>query len=366
MQLQPLRLAAGLIAAVLLLVGAPALAKEESKIRLPLERVAPSAAPSARGFARVTLTPWRTVLHLHVRGLEPSTEYIVTFNGEEFTRFTTWGNGKTNRFFDLTTDGVGGVPMDPRGTLLAVNDGTEDILAGVVSGPMEPRRTRAKEWTELEAQGAPAGRAFARFHRTPNGFMRFAVIVRGGDSQSDYEVFLDGAPLGTISTNSGGWGRLFFRGNPDKANPGGGNRWWQPLTFDPRYGLIEIVQNGTVAFSGPMAAQIAGLNDCDPDQVEVALTGATADGTVRYGVGDDCDDQVAIEAAMLAQGAYDVELNDVVIGTLTVGVDGTGALVFETQPESGELLLDFALQSGDVVEVVDPATATTELSATIP
>ena len=359
--------AAWIAAALVLLCAAPALGKEESKIWLPLERVDPQVHPRTRAFVRVFLTEWQTVLHLHATHLDPSTEYIVTLDGEEFARFTTWQNGNANRLFNLLTDATDGEPTDPRGKLLAVNDGTTDLLAGVVSGPMEPRATRAKEWTQLQAEDdETTGVAFGRFHLRPNGFMTFAVIVRGV-LRGDYEVFLDGDPIGTISTNPGGWGRLFFRGHPNDHGQGGnGRRPWETLTFDPRYKLIEVVHEGVLVFSGPMKAQIAGLNVCMSDQTQVMLSGPGGQGSLRFGTGEDCDDQVAIEVSMMVAGDYDVELNDVPTATLSVGMDGTGMVVFESHPEDGELPLTFALQPGDLVEVVDPMTLTTQLSTTVP
>lgn len=359
-----------MVAGLLLLASAPALAKEESKIKLRLDNVATGTDARARGWARVMLDANRTLLHIKVRRLQPSTEYIVTFNGVEFDRFTTAGNGHANVKFDLMGDGATVLPTDPRGQLLAINDGTEDVLAGVVSGPMEPRWIIAKEWTDLEPEAAVTGRAFARFRRNPNGLMIFVVGLRHLTPRTDYDVLLDGALLGTISTNGAGNGALRFKGRPSGAKGGpkfNPRRKWQPLPEDPRYRLIEVLEGGTtLVFSGPMEAQIAGLNDCVADLTEVAMTGASGSGAVRHGVGDDCDDVVEVEVAGLAEGDYDLQVNSVSVATLAVAADGTGSLVFESDPESGEELLDFTLQSGDVVDVVDTVATSVVLSATLP
>ena len=357
------------LAVVALLLGTPALAKEASKIKLRLENVSSGADSRARGWVRVKLDHRRTILHMKVRRLQPDTEYIITFNGVEFTRFTTRRNGHANERFDLLTDGAGLAPMDPRGKLLAINDGTSDVLAGVVSGPMEPRWIIVKEWTDLEPEAGVDGRALARFRRNPNGLMRFVVVLKHV-TPGDYDVLLDGALLGTISTNRAGVGRLRFRGRPAKAMGGpkpNPRRKWQPLTEDPRYRLLEVLQDGTtLVFSGPMEAQIDGLNSCTASLTDVALTGTTGSGNVSFGTGDDCDEVVVVDVAGLAEGDYDLQVNATSVGTLSVAADGTGSLVFESDPETGEQLLDFTLQTGDVVDVVDPVTTTAVLTATIP
>jgi hypothetical protein len=186
----------------------------------------------------------------------------------------------------------------------------------------------------------------------------------------DYDVLLDGALLGTISTNAAGVGKLRFRGKPSKAMGGpkpNPNRKWQPLTEDPRYRLLEVLQDGTtLVFSGLMEAQVDGLNSCAPALTDVALTGTSGSGNVSFGTGDDCDEVVVVDVAGLVAGDYDLQVNAASVGTLTVAADGTGSIVFESDPEAGEQLLSFTLQTGDTVDVVDPVALTAVLSATIP
>lgn len=358
-----------LVILALVVGSAPALAKESSKIKLRLDNVSGGLDADAKGWVKVRLDESRALLHVKVKRLEPSTEYVITFNGLEFARFTTQGNGHANEKFDLLTDPTAMEPMDPRGKLLAISDGTDDILAGVVSGPMEPSWIIAKEWTELDPEPGVDGRALARFMRLPNGLAKFVIklkhVVPG-----DYEIYLDGAFLADLSTNAGGVGKVRFRGKPSKAKGGpkaNPHRKWQPLTEDPRYRLIEVYHEGsTLVFSGPMEAQIAGLNDCTADLTELALTGATGSGLLRFGTGEDCDDVVEVEVSGLAEGDYDLQVNTVSVGTLSVAADGTGALVFESDPEMDEELLDFVLASGDVVDVYDPVGMSVVLSVTLP
>jgi hypothetical protein len=299
--------------------------------------------------------------------LESGAEYLVTFNDEEFARFISNGSGGANVKFDLRTDSESGLPLDPRGKLLAVNDGAADILAGVVSGPLEPSWTHVKEWTQLGPEPDVTGSAYGRFWRLPNGNKRFVVLLRGVEPGL-YAVLLDGAPLGEIQTNAGGNGSLEFkllrakamaaaaaaRAKASAKGKGKGPRW-QPLLEDPRGGFIEVLNEGILAFSGPMLAQIEGLNACEPDLEELALSGASGEGTLHFGTAADCGPVVAIEVAELAEDDYDVQVNGASVGTLVVGADGTGALV-----------LDLTLESGDLVEIVDPLTLLPVLSATVP
>lgn len=358
-----LRAVVWLAACALLVAAAPALAKEESKIRLVLDNVSEGVDPDAKGWVRVQLDAKRTVLHLKVSRLEPLTEYVVTFNDEEFARVTTGAKGGTSQKFDLRTDGASGLPMDPRGKLLAVNDGAMDILAGMVSGPLEPSWTLVKEWTQLAPEPDVTGKAYARFQRLPNGNKHFVVMLRGVEPDV-YAVLLDGAPLGEIETNSAGNGQLAMRALHEKAMAAlararakskGKGPAFQPLVEDPRYRLIEVLREGVLVFSGPMLAQIPGLNVCAPDLDEVALTGASGEGTLRFGVGEDCGPVMEIEVTGLAAGDHDVQVNGSSVGTLSVAADGTGALT-----------LGLELVSGDVVEIVDPATLLVELSAVVP
>ena len=53
-----------------------------------------------------------------------------------------------------------------------------------------------------------------------------------------YDLLVAGEIVGTIETNNGGNGKLFFR-SPESCN-------WELLDFDPRNQLIEVAQDGEV------------------------------------------------------------------------------------------------------------------------
>ena len=108
-----MRIAAILFTA-LLVAGPPALAKEESKIQTDLEVVTPGGGPPPRGSVRLKLQGSEATFHLRVKRLAASTEYVVTGEGIEQTRFTTNAKGDANEKIDLHSAAVGGLaPFDP-------------------------------------------------------------------------------------------------------------------------------------------------------------------------------------------------------------------------------------------------------------
>ncbi len=340
---------------------------EESKIIAPLENVSGDPASRASGQLHSTFLANRALFRVRLRSLAPSTDYLMLAGGTEMAHILTDANGHANVQFDLLNPSSPNLTqiIDPRGKLISINDGTQDILAAVFSGPLEPPRTKVKERTQLTAvSGVEQGRVEARFDRLPNGRGKFVVSSRSL-AVGDYELCVDGVPLAEFTTNAGGNAMLSFMSHlPNNGNNNGnGNKprhnQKHALDFDPRGELVEVKQDGNPVFSGPMLAQVLGLNICEAIStlVPLALAPGQLIGQANFelGIADDCSDFLIVTVQDVAAGDYDVVINGVPVGVVTVVDDGltlSGQLVFRSEPEAPEELpLDFELPSGGSIEI---------------
>jgi len=363
-----LRLALFALAAAVLLAPSPASAKEESKIQINLDPVSGGVAGGRSGAkVKTQFMPGVAGLQLQAKGLAPSTEHALLSDGVEIVRFMAGSNGQANVKVDLLQLVAGdfaAAPVDPRGTLLTINDGTADVYAGWLYGPVanDPSRVLINESTFLapDALAAPSGSAIASYMMTPNrkGKLRISLI---GAPPGDYEIWIDGVLAGSMTTNPAGNASADFRSDAvPGAGSGNGNgngkpkkagKAKLPLNFDPRFAWIELRMAGLPVFAGEMAAQIGGLNVCLPVEAPLPLIAAPAQpgatGTVTLGIEDDCSREFAVTVAGMVPGPYDLVLGGLPVATLVVAPDGTGAFAFDTSPDQiGELPLDFPLPSG--------------------
>ncbi len=371
-----MRLAAILFAA-LLVAGPPALAKEESKIKTDLEVVTLGGGAPPRGSVRVKLQGSEATFHLRVKRLAASTEYVVTADGVEQTRFTTNSKGDANEKIDLHVVSMGTLaPFDPRGKLVGVALETApgtNVLEAVVSGASEPPRTKVKEWTDLAPDaGAPGAAGDARFDQRPNGNRRFVVKASGLTPNTPYEVHVDSNLIGTLMTNGGGAGKAHFEAKKNGKSKG---KKKQALGVDPRGLPVEVfdpLDLATPVLSGPMLAQIDGISACAPSQTLVTLTnepGVLGTGTAEFEVEDDCDRSFEVELDDVTPATYDVFVGGADVGDLVavdIGSGGDGTLAFDTDPDApGEQLLDFDPR-GQTLEVRLQSDGSLVMSGVVP
>jgi hypothetical protein len=306
----------------------------------------------------------RATLHVMLKKLDGSTEYLLLSDGVELARFTTGSNGSANFTIDLLATGdTSSAPVDPRGALLTVSDGVNDVLeAWVMADPLDdPHKAKIKECTDLEADlaFAPEGAASARYDLLPNGRSRLSLKVVHAPA-GDYDLLVDDAMVATFTPNSAGNAKLSFRSTGPKGKSKPHNQKLG-LGFDPRHMLIEIQAVGTtdVYFSGEMLAQIPGVNACAFDGVIELLSQGpfqtTGAGEMALGTEDDCDRFFDVSVSDLADGSYDVAVGGALVAPLGITVvGGVGQVRFETNADDpGELELDFALDSGSTVTVED-------------
>jgi len=276
-------------------------------------------------------------------------------------------------------------PADPRGKFLAIADAADETLE-IVGGWLygEPQddgpMTKIKEVTDLapDASASPAGQVAARYDMRPNGHGKLSISMRGVPSE-DYEVLVDGVPVTTLTPNPAGNAKADFQ---TRSNPGKGSGMVKPhhkkqqLNFDPRRKEILVrLSDGTPMFSGPMLAQIEGLNVCSPSSVDSPLSGATGSGVAALEVEDNCETAFDVEVTGVAEGTYDLYVDDVLVATFSAADDGfgtiTGFVRFDPTPDAGEdeLLLDFPVGSGSLVDVfnagADPNVDLPALSGTL-
>ncbi len=344
------------------------MAKEESKIRLFMEKA--SGGPE-RGQLRSQLGPGVAILHVKVSHLAPGLEHILKGDGEEVARFTTNDAGNAELKIDLFATGGGATPtFDPRGKLVTVNDGVNDVLsAWVYADPADdPAHILIKELTSLEpdAGAAPAGSVLARYDLLPSGAARFLVALRGV-VPGDYDVLVDGAPIANLTTNPGGNATVELRIRPGGGNgnsggngTGPGHKHKGPLTINPRSSQIEVQQAGATLFAGPMLAQIQGLGTCAAGSASADLmldpAQTAGSGKAVLGVEAGCDVVFTVEVSDLAAGSFDLFVDGANVGAIVVPDSGNGrgdaTVTFDENPDDpAEQPLTFAVATGSAVAI---------------
>jgi hypothetical protein len=300
-----------------------------------------------------------------VRGLEPAVEHALLARLDEtdtepgeLCRFTTDADGRWNGTCDIGKGDEVEAPADPRGKYLVVNDGAEDVLAGWLYGAPadDGPRTKVKEQTRLapDETANPTGSADARYDMRPNGKGSLVISLRGVPA-GDYDVWVDGVLVETLTPNPGGVAKASFRTHPSNGNgdSGKGHNKRGLLDFDPRRKLIELMQGSAVYFSGPMLARIEGLNVCGPSSAPLTLVLAAGSGTAALEIESDCETALAVEAGGLAADTYDLLVDGVDVADVAVAGDGFASARFDPTPDqAGELPLDFAVSGSSSVELV--------------
>ena len=373
-----------LLAFALITLPFAAGAKEESKIQIRLVDLNGNGNGNGNGLGsgdvradvHTHLQGTKVILKLRARGLDADTEYVLlckdaedAVDSAELVRFTSGSNGTANVTQNLSKTDDPEAPADPRGKFLAIADAADETLE-IVGGWLygEPQddgpMTKIKEVTDLapDAGASPTGQVAARYDMRPNGHGKLSISMRGVPSE-DYEVLVDGVPVTTLTPNPAGNAKADFQ---TRSNPGKGSGMVKPhhkkqqLNFDPRRKEILVrLSDGTPMFSGPMLAQIEGLNVCSPSSVDSPLSGATGSGVAALEVEDNCETAFDVEVTGVAEGTYDLYVDDVLVATFSAADDGfgtiTGFVRFDPTPDAGEdeLLLDFPVGSGSLVDVFD-------------
>jgi hypothetical protein len=353
-------------------------AREESKIRLFMEKV---AGGNEKGMLRSQLAPGSAELRVHVSRLAPNVEHILLGDGAEVARLTTNASGNAELRIDLLQTGGGTTPtFDPRGKLLTINDGANDVLAAwVYADPADdPARPRIKERTSLARDAATQGAVDARYDALPSGGARLAIALRGV-APGDYDVIVDGASVATVTPNASGFAAVDLRVRPGSGNGSAGandkpHKHRGALSGNPRGKLIEVVQAGVVQFSGEMLAQISGLGACTASTLSANLTADAAQtsgsGSVALGAEASCDAHMTLTLTNIAAGDYDLLIAGADAGDITIadGGGGTGSATLEydgaPDPALGELAMPAGATSGAAIAIQEKAPLGTDVIMT--
>jgi hypothetical protein len=344
-----LRLLQSIAVAVALIGLAPAAVHADgSKVATVLTNT--GVDPDASGKVALKLQDGKSRLDVKLRSLDPSTLYTLSVDGLPWTTFQP-DKGSARLRFAAPADNASDLPLpaDPRGATIAVNDGVDDVLTGVVSGSGESPSSKVKEASTLAATTLGAGGEARTTFRQRKSKSRLDLKVKNADA-GDYTVLIDGIDRGTMSAPKGK-GKLSWssESSPRKL----------PLDFDPRGGIVEVEGPGGIFFSGPVNGQVAGVNACTFAETESPLTPEPAagagSGDSRLRIRDDCRRDFDVEIEDVPVGDYDLFVDGVFRGTITVvdlgGGDIEGELEFTTEPdEIDELFLDFD-PAGALIEV---------------
>lgn len=325
------------------------LAKEQLRLKSSLE----SPGGDANGKLIATLRPGKSKILVIGRGLQEDTDYDVLFDDSVKTTVNSGSNGKVKVKF--RSGGTPALDFDPNGATVSVSDGSETVLSTVFSGAGEPDGTKIDERSTLAATGLIPGASGDTRFRSDKGRTKFSVEIEDVPA-GPYSLLVGGVERGTITADSLGEGEIEFDSREDDGDE-------LPLDFDPRGEVIDITNGDGVVLSGDSAANVPGVNTCVPSENEVVIasTGVDPDGnaSARLRTKPDCDLDFEVEIEDVPVGDYDVIIDGIVRGTVTVtddGFDVEGELEFDTDPDDpGELLFDFDPE-GLLIEIVQGPT----------
>jgi hypothetical protein len=280
-------------------------AKELSLIRGDFSGV----GSEINGTASAVFTPNNPKFRLDFRRLEPNATYHFTVDGILEETLTTDHRGGLHLDFRLNASG-NKLPLDfdPRGKILALDDGTAQVASMIFSGEGEPVDIRVDERTSLApVDPESSGRVELRYLEQKNKD-RFIMHLHGLDRGS-YELYVDGQLQAEIDMNRGRSTMRTFEVNkhsngakkPGNGN-GKGNSKKLELDFDPRGLIVDLVKEDAILFSGEMLAQIEGINGVQVGETTTVLAPTAADAdatgtaTVTLGADEDLTFTVAVGA----------------------------------------------------------------------
>jgi hypothetical protein len=306
--------------------------------------------PDASGKVALSLKDGKSRLDVKLKSLDAGTTYTLLVDGFPWTSFQPEKGKATLRFSSPLQKGSDeALPFDPRGSTLAVSDGVDDVLTGVISGSGESESTKVKEISTLTTTPLGAGGVAATRFQQRSSKSRFDLKVKNV-APGDYTVLVDGIDRGTLPAPKGK-GKLSWSSEPSAKK--------ELLDFDPRGGIVEIEDAGGILFVGPVNGEVDGVNSCTFSETESPLTpqppAGAGSGDSRLRIRDDCRRDFDVEIEDVPVGDYDLFVDGILRGTITV-VDMGGGVIegeieFTTEPdEADELFLDFD-PAGALIEV---------------
>ncbi len=329
----------------------PLWAANSSLIQSPLTKT--SVDPDAAGRVHCSLTEKSSELIVSVSKLTANTSYQIEVGGILEGTFTTNRSGTANVRFRAPSGGrYSALDFDPRGKELRVLSGDQSVLEAKLSTQGETAGAVTVERINLKGATGVIGKAEAEYRLDSSGRRTFRVeLSRVTPGTSPIELYVGGIQRGTFPANLRFSRIRFAASSTDPAV--------LPLDFDPRGVVVDVVRDGTVIFSSPVAAVARGVNLASPRLTEAGIpsTGADADGKAKA--------RLLIDAQ--ARKHFSVEVENVPAGTYDLLVDGSteAQIVVSTGAEGSEGEVEFTTGEDNPDELplnFDPAGKTLTVS----
>ncbi len=347
-------------------LAAQALGVNVASPRLSASAIASTGAdPDGHAEARLRIDD-RARKHFSVE-IEDVTAgtYDLLVDGEDVGDiFVTAVTGGTKGEIEFTSgdDDAEELPLtfDPVGKTLAVQQGAVVFFSGAFAPSSgngsgtpapEPPSTLSEDLASTGLDGGAS--ASADYAVDAQGRHKFSVEIEDV-AAGDYYLVVAGVVRGTIHATFSSnrvKGELEF---DSKVEPG-----HRPLNFDPRGQLIEITSAAGTFFShvlGDGSATTPGPSSAIPFEVQVPLlrSGATGSARAKAQLKQRASGEVCFEVEIedIAAGSYDLIVAGNLRGTINVVSNGGGTrgkIEFETQPEAGDLLLNFDVEGQEIV-----------------
>ena len=233
--------------------------------------------------------------------------------------------------------------FDPRGAVVEVrNAGEGVVLEGVFSGAGEKQKSNVSESVELEpAEAGSTLKASARYALSSSGIAQFKVSLAKLGSTLPVDLRLDGQPIAqNLAVERNGSLKVTFR-SPAKENT-------LPLDFDPRGGLLDVIQDGVVIATAEVRAKAYGANLAERVSYRLpipsAQTPAEGRAVAKWTVDERARRKFSVEIEDVEEGDYELSVGGVVCGVFSAvdGEDGVeGEIEFENDDDDDSLPLDF-------------------------
>lgn len=233
--------------------------------------------------------------------------------------------------------------FDPRGAVVEVrNTGEGVVLEGVFSGAGEKQKSNVSESVELEpAEAGSTLKASARYALSSSGIAQFKVSLAKLGSTLPVDLRLDGQPIAqNLAVERNGSLKVTFR-SPAKDNS-------LPLDFDPRGGLLDVIQAGAIIATAEVRAKAYGANLAERVSYRLpipsAQTPAEGRAVAKWTVDERARRKFSVEIEDVEEGDYELSVGGVVRGVFSAvdGEDGVeGEIEFENDDDDDSLPLDF-------------------------
>ena len=317
-------------------------AADSANFRVPL--AATPLDSDASGIISGSFKPKKTSFAVAAVKLAPSQSYRLVIAGRVVGEAVSSKAGAWGLKFEAPDKKKTlRLDFDPRGAVVEIRNAEEGVvLEGVFSGAGEKQKSNVNESVELEpAEAESTLKASARYSLSSSGIAQFKVSLAKLGSTLPVELRLDGQPIAqNLAVERNGSLKVTFR-SPTKTNT-------LPLDFDPRGGLLDVIQDGAVIATAEVRAKAYGANLADRVSFRLpipsAQTPAEGRAVAKWTVDERARRKFSVEIEDVEEGDYELSVGGVVRGVFSAvdGEDGVeGEIEFENDDDDDSLQLDF-------------------------